>query len=147
MKRNGLSPVVATVLLIGIVIVLALIIYLWARGFVSESVEKFGRAVELSCDDVVFDAEIFGSELEVINRANVPIYGFEVKEIEEGNIVVSEVSDNTIGIGESLSIDLAGKVDVGSGKEFNVIPVILGESDTGKVTFTCPDENGLSINT
>ena len=41
--KRAISPVVATVLLIVLVLILAAIIFLWARGFVGEQVEKFGE--------------------------------------------------------------------------------------------------------
>jgi flagellin-like protein len=56
MKKKGVSPVIATVLLVSIVIILGVIIFLWARGFVEESAQKGGRAVDMSCDDVNFEA-------------------------------------------------------------------------------------------
>ena len=46
--KRGLSPVIASVLLIALVLVLASIIFMWARGFISEQIEKFGNPVELA---------------------------------------------------------------------------------------------------
>ena len=58
-NRRGLSPVVATVLLIMIVIIIAIIIFLWFRSLAKEAVTKdlgFGEEnIELVCDDVVMD--------------------------------------------------------------------------------------------
>ena len=44
-KKRGLSPVIASVLLILLVLVLASIIFLWARGFIGEQIEKFGEPI------------------------------------------------------------------------------------------------------
>ena len=56
-NKMGLSPVVATVLLIAMVIIIGIIIFLWFRGFTHESITKFGvRNVELVCGDVNFQA-------------------------------------------------------------------------------------------
>src|SRR3989338_1007131 len=98
MERRGVSPVVATVLLIVIVIVLATIIFLWARGFLSESAVKGDRAVQVSCADVDFEAQVVSNAGECANMAcqfgetgacgtaavdinnigNIPIYGVQV---------------------------------------------------------------------
>ena len=42
-RKKGLSPVIATVLLIGIVIALALIIFLWFRGTMKPAITKFDK--------------------------------------------------------------------------------------------------------
>ena len=73
--KKGVSPVVATTLLIAIVIILAVIIFLWARGFLSERVQKFDRAIDLACEDVNFEAAVAGSsgayELDVVNNVEI----------------------------------------------------------------------------
>jgi len=40
-KKKGVSPVIATVLLIAMVVVIALIIFLWFRGLTKEAITKF----------------------------------------------------------------------------------------------------------
>jgi flagellin-like protein len=147
-KRKGVSPVVATIILIAIVIVLALIIFLWARGFVAEKAQKFGRAVELSCDDVDMEVGIFsgdmGFELDVINRGNVPLYGFEIKDLTNlGSVsIAKEILGNTIDVGQSTSLPLENEVS--GGDELLVVPVLLGETNSGKVAYTCPDQFGFA---
>jgi len=39
--KKGLSPVIATMLLIAIVVVIGLIIFLWFRGMTEEAITKF----------------------------------------------------------------------------------------------------------
>jgi flagellin-like protein len=143
MRKKGVSPVVATVLLIAIVIVLAVIIFLWARGFISEKAEKDGSAVEFSCELIDLKIGIFGDQLEIINRGNVPIYGIDVKLRGTGEVIVNELPGKTVGIGNSLSIDLG--FTPSSGDEFNVVPIILGETETGKVAHTCDDQFGYAF--
>ena len=149
-RKRGVSPVVATILLIAIVIILAVIIFLWARGFVTERAQKFGRAVELSCQDVNFEPGIFLSEgdqpahyLDIINRGDVPLYGFEVKELGTGTLIVKNVLTETVTVGNSVSISL-GEV-LPSGTELIIVPIILGESDSGRVPHTCPDQLGFRV--
>ena len=144
MKKKGVSPVIATVLLIGIVIILAAIIFLWARGFVAEKAQKFERAVELSCANVNFRADVFGNDLDIINDGNVPIYGINVKIIGEGRVLVKEILDSTIGLGESKRIDLTGEIGT-EVTELLIVPIILGETGSGKVSHECADQYGFAV--
>ena len=141
-KSRGVSPVIATVLLIAIVFVLAVIIFLWARGFVTEGVEKFGRAVEFACDDIVFEAGYFDGSIEITNKGNVPIYGLNIKDISAGEVFATEIFDGTITSGQGKRIDFNPKS--GSTK-INVVPMILGETKSGKVAHTCSDEFGFTV--
>ena len=80
-KKRGISPVIATVLLIAMVIVIGLIIFIWFKGMVGESVTKFGKNIQLVCDDVDFDASYSSSEetLQLVNIGNVPIFKMNMK--------------------------------------------------------------------
>ena len=147
--KRGISPVIATILLIAIVVILAVIIFLWARGFVAEKAEKFGRSIELSCDKINFEAGVFFDSstdkyfLDIINRGDVPLYGFEIKDFTDpGTIKLSRVIDGTITIGQTFNVELT---NVASGDELLVVPKILGETDSGKVAHTCTDNFGYAV--
>jgi len=151
--KKGVSPVVATVLLIAIVIIIAIIIFLWAKAFVSERAQKFNRAIELSCDDVNFEAGVFDRNpdpliedyvLDIVNRGNVPIYGFEVKDFTNpGTVLKKTTLQGTIVIGQSGEIDLGE--DVTSGDKLLIVPKILGETDAGTVAHLCTDNFGYAL--
>ncbi|OIO81755.1 hypothetical protein AUJ84_00515 [Candidatus Pacearchaeota archaeon CG1_02_32_132] len=151
-KKRGLSPVVATVLLITIVIVIALIIFLWAKGFVSERVQKFGQAVEYSCGnheksvDFVADYVATGNKIGLVNRGNVPLYGVVVKEIRPGaasKVNTKEPFGRTLSVGESREIELE---DLDSrSKNLLIVPIILGQSGAERVAYTCDDAFGFPI--
>ena len=79
-KNRGLSPVIATVLLIAIVIIIGLILFLWFRGITKESVTKFGgENIELVCDRVQFDADYNAGIFYFSNTGNVPIYDLDLE--------------------------------------------------------------------
>jgi flagellin-like protein len=77
MNKRGVSPVIATVLLIGIVIVIGLIIFLWLRGLTQEAVFKFDQNIELTCNDVKFSSSYSSGTLTISNTGNVAIYDIE----------------------------------------------------------------------
>jgi flagellin-like protein len=158
MKRKGVSPVVATVLLISIVIVLGLIIFFWARGFLNESAIKGDRAVEVSCQKVEFESEVVKNDnscdgesaLDVNNIGNVPIYGVRILEWNEaeGSVNTFELSNEVFGgtltLGKSARVCLG--TNVGDGDSFRVVPKLLAEnSDGGRTIYTCPEKDGITI--
>jgi len=147
-SKKALSPVIASVLLIALVLVLASIIFLWARGFVSEQIEKFGKPIETLCEEVEFDAEFApgagGGNLDVVNRGNIRIYGFDIKEIEGGNSKIESFNLN-VEPGDSLP---SQAISLGYGTEKIIIyPRLLGNVKGKKLNraVTCI-EKGKTIN-
>ena len=141
-ERRGLSPVIATVLLITLALVLALIIFFWARGLINENIIKFGEPAENSCDNIVFDAEADSEngKIRVVNRGNVPLYGIEVRNLNEGSISEGEFFEMVVGVGETGKVEVK-LTDLG---EILVVPVILGEQDEERVQHVC-DDQGIEV--
>lgn len=154
--RRGLSPVIATVLLISIALVLAIIIFLWARSVVSEKIQKFDEPVENACDLARFDVEAVGGDkpqIHIVNRGSVALYGIEVRKKGAGSVeTVSSFAEGggkaTITTGETESVgidDLIRDGKIESGDEIIVVPVILGETSSFKKAFVC--DVGFGIET
>jgi hypothetical protein len=147
MEKRGISPVIATVLLISISLILATIIFLWARGFVTEKTQKFETAIEFACDDIVFSAEVDTGSNEVFinNKGNVPLYGIEIRERSLGsvkNVGVFEGGTITVGDGAKIPFaDLGGFSPV-TNSNVIVVPIILGESGDSKKSHVCEEEFG-----
>jgi len=129
MKR-GISPVIATVLLIAIVVVLALLIFWWAKGWIEEAVKKEGRLSDQVCDEINLDLQYSGTELQVINEGTIPVYKLEIIKKSGGSIDRQAYTDG-------LSVGKSAIIDVGSYEKIEVIPVILGETESGKKLYTC----------
>lgn len=154
LKRGdkGVSPIIATVILVAIVIASGTIVFMWFRGFIQEKVIKFGKNVELVCEDVNFDASYAESQLSIVNRGNVPIFGMKIKIFEDGSYETKDLKDDFpnagwpeggLGQGEAFSGNIQSEV---SGKEkIIVIPVLVGSSKEGKKVFTCGDQYGKEI--
>lgn len=151
-SRKGVSPVVATVLLIVIVIVIGLIIFLWFRSLTQEAVTKFeGTNVELVCDDVEFIVDYTSSTttISISNIGNVPIYNFNVKTVENRATNTQQISDldsswPSAGLkqGESFS----GSVDLSTAEEVLLVPILLGTSDSGEQkSHICEDRQGKEV--
>ena len=127
MEKRGISPVIATVLLIALVVVLALLIFLWARSFVGESLEKEdGQSAVQACRNINLDVAYSGGSIQISNNGNVPVYKFNVIKKGSGSEVRDEF-DTSIRIGSTVS------KSIGSGyQEVEVVPVVLGETDRGE---------------
>tara|TARA_Y100000310_G_C20573298_1_gene759162 strand:+ start:719 stop:1201 length:483 start_codon:yes stop_codon:yes gene_type:complete len=142
--QRGLSPVIASVLLIALVLVLAAIIFLWARGFISEQIEKFGTPIEELCESVNFDIEVIGNTFEIANRGNVDIHKFDVKVIDVRG--ESDVNQFAISVrrGESVQdevrfLDDKPLTDI---EKIIVYPVLAGnvKGKTINKVFTCTEQ-------
>jgi len=143
-NHKGVSPVIATVLLIAIVVIIGLIIFMWFRGIAQEAVTKFGSNIELACNEVGFDASYSAGTLSISNIGNIPIFGIKIKIIGERSFETKDIKDlsgNWPAQGINQGGAFSDSIDfVGSVSEIILIPVLIGESDNGKKTFVC-DEN------
>ena len=145
-RKRGLSPVIATVLLVGLVVVSGLIIFVWFRGLTQEAVTKFDRNIQLVCKDVKFDASYSSSDdkLDLVNRASTPIYGFNAKKIfADGGYETIDIREEDDwpdnGLLGSAAITLG--IDLGSATDVTLTPVLAGTTQNGEQTSFACDEN------
>ena len=113
-----------------------------------EAVTKFdGENVELVCGKVEFDASYSGGTLYITNNANVPIYRMKIKTSGATRKTTTiEPSDGWPGNGLNQGGTFSGVIDVGGASEITLIPVLLGESESGKKTYTCKaNQHGYEI--
>src|SRR3989344_9371783 len=91
--NKGMSPVVATILLIVLVVILAAIIFLWLRrAFVPEIIEKDGKDIAtIVCSEVEFRAVYNNPYLEISNDGNVPIQNMKIKIVKSGSHTESDL--------------------------------------------------------
>lgn len=152
--KRAVSPVIATVLLISMVVVLALIIFVWMRALAQETITKFeGENIELSCDKVSFDASWSGTGgiLTIRNTGNVPIYQIKMKVSEPGkhttNIIEKSQGWPKYGIDTGRVFNSeSGKISFSGADEVLLIPVLIGDTEDGKKkTFTCDERFGYKV--
>lgn len=152
-KKRALSPVVTTILLVALVVVIALIIFLWFKGMVQEGVTKFGKNIKLVCDDVEFEASYSDGFLSVLNNGNVPIFriklkitraggSYETKDITESS-AASSWPANGLNQGGTFSGDISS--DVSGATKMIVLPMLMGTSESGHKTFICEGQYGEEV--
>jgi flagellin-like protein len=141
-NKKGLSPVIATVLLVSLVLILAAIIFLWMKGFVSEQIQKNGAPISDACNNVVFDVEYEvlpeDVSLQLVNKGNVPISAIDVKFFTNGDSSIEQFD---------LSADVLGSstlqtIPKGSADRIIVYPMVLGNVVGKKLNkaVTCTDK-------
>jgi len=138
---RGLSPVIASVLLILLVLVLAALIFLWTRGFIQEQIEKFGEPVEQACSAVDFRVQKIGGNLDVVNQGNVDISYLDINMFKGGNSEVERFNfpiDVGSSVRKKVSLLMDGNVVP---DKIVVYPVLIGKVKGGSSNsaFTCMD--------
>lgn len=147
---KAISPLIATVLLIGIVLAASVMIYVWSKGFIAEELEKFGESIDSICNKVAFDAHISAKgekiyELVISNRGNVGINEINMKVIKGGKSVAKALQPEGGIIKKGGTAIMSFDLDE-FGFEFfdsiDVTPVLLGKGKkSGKVKLhPCEDE-------
>jgi len=153
-NKKGLSPFIATVLLIAIVIIIALIIFFWFRGFNEEVITKFqNKNVKLVCGDVSFEAEYNNEMLLISNTGSVPIYDFNIQIKGAGSHITETLkSPLTIGVTNWPSFGLnqgqafSSSIIISASKdEIILIPILIGSSKKGESIYECEEQYGSKI--
>lgn len=156
--KKAVSPIIATVLLILIVITLATIILLWSRGFIKEAVTKnIGGETktteqvcyDMSLEPILNDDRSFGFK----NIGNVPVYGFNVKLVEKDTgksevkkIERSEGGSVNPGFSVLVKNDEGSYYNYDSYDEIKIIPILLGKTKSGGMQeFECPETNAIIL--
>jgi len=147
-KKKGVSPVIATVLLIAMVVVIGLIVFLWFRGLNEDAITKLGKNVELVCGDVAFSADYNSGTLSIVNDGNVNIFNMNVKVSGAGSHETKDLSVDydgwpATGLNQGEAISMSA--DFSDADEITLIPVLAGKSEKGDRAFVCEEREGVEI--
>jgi len=150
MKERGISPIIATVLLVAMIFVIGLIVFLWFSGMTEETITKFGGTnVKLVCDDIQFQSDYSSGTLGIVNIGNVPIFGMRVKVFSDGNYATKNLKDDLSENWPNLGLNQGGAfldtIEFAGVEKIILIPVLMGTSDEGEKTFVCEERYGYEI--
>lgn len=126
MSKRGISPIIATVLLLGFTVALATTVFLWMKGqteTLSESTVEYAEG-ELQCQNVrinVQDESGVGTKCKKLNIQNV---GY----LDINSVAVREFCTDGSANSSLIKIDLKPKVIKG-GVEVSGYEKLLGESE------------------
>ena len=134
-----------------LVIILAIIILLWSRGFIKEKILKFDKPIENVCAEVSIrtfvnaDDNTYG----FTNIGNIPIHAVDIKTTKKGGSDITHVGmagGGKVDIGLSTIFQGIEPINDAEDEEIKLIPVLLGETKSGAVKeYTCPERNGFVV--
>ena len=141
--KRGISPIIASVLMLLMVVVLSGMVFLWARGFISEQVEKFGKPISEQCSAVKFAAAKVDNKLEIVNGGDIDIRHFDIKLIKGGTSEFHkfgfEVDAGGLGVIKAVTLKMNNGDEP---DEIILYPALIGNvvGETSNKIFTCLDE-------
>ena len=149
-SRKGISPLIATVILIGIAIALFGVVFFWLSGLVSEQVQKFDKPIDIQCESLVFSVRVADNNVYINNQGNIPIAGIIVTAKINGKTLTSKAKmpvDGVVAAGETDVIDVSGiGFDISSAQTKTIIPILQGKTEkTGKTQRYICKTKGVSI--
>jgi FlaG/FlaF family flagellin (archaellin) len=146
-KKRGVSPVIATILLIALVMIISVIIFLFMRGIGEESITKFGNEnIKLACQKVDFEASYSDGSLAISNLGEVPIFDMNVRLDRGGNYetkALKELSQEWPSTGLAQGgVALVTLPSTAGVKKLTITPILVGKTKQGaKKSYSC--EQGL----
>lgn len=140
--RKAISPLIATVLLIGFTVALAAVIMTWGSGFTKKITGETETTTEqaLQCTKLNFEissVDCAKKEVTITNNGNKEIKSLKFR-IHKQTAVDIEDSATLIGSFDIKSIKLTTSLD-STVTKIEAIPTIVGSS--GEKDFTC--ENSI----
>lgn len=151
-SKKGVSPIIATILLIALVIIIGTIVFMWFRSMTQEAITKFDKNIELVCDDVQFDSSYStGGVLTISNLGNIPIYSMNVKMEGGGSYETNEITDTLFGTnwpekGLNQGAVVFGEITAENYEKITLIPILMGINPDGETkTHTCEERHGQEI--
>ena len=136
MVKKGISPIIATLLLVALVVTLSTAAFVIFQRARPEAIVKFISGEEVSgeqaCVEINLNAVYTGSELQVNNNGDVPVTRFTAEVTTTGgDFETSDYSDPILA-GGSIS------VGVYDASQVEIVPWILGTNEDGnKVEYQC----------
>ena len=110
MKKRGISPIIATLILIAFVVVIIGIVTLWGRGVYEERAEKSGELAnaQLDCVNAAIDVEKVDNQIIITNVGGVTLNGFILREnLQDGNVRLSDIFVD-VEVGEEFPLSKSG---------------------------------------
>lgn len=135
LSKKGVSPLIATVLLVGFTIALIALVIVWARGFITEKAQKEDVLAQtrIRCQSLAFDVTYFSqagtsltAKIKNIGSQNIDGFIFQAKgenEVQPVELldIIKRADTREVGaaissdIGEVSSVDIIPRIKAGKG--------------------------------
>src|SRR3989344_4332790 len=133
--KAGISPVVATVLLITIALVVIAIIWIWSSRSIQDGETKFGTQLSQACAKLNIDVSISAGNVDVVNSETQFALEDIILKDNDGDLHRCGLGPVSPGDSKSatlLSCEISEESDIKS-----IIPVLKGDED---VIYNCEDD-------
>lgn len=142
-NKRGISPLIATVLLVGLVVVLGVLFFLFAKGQITAQIEK----QQCEGTDIIgidFSAECVieggNTKLTITNLGSRTIDGIRIVGTSGGNAESPGPSNINVKPGDEFSVPYEKEYD-----EIEVIPLIMKETKDKTVGVLCVDKSTTAL--
>ncbi len=141
MQKRGISPLLATVLVTGIIIAVATVVFLWSKQVTEGVKEKQGEisTLELSCTNVKVDVADTSSDAVTVENKGQPIDGI-ILVAKGGGKTGSTIFDDPLDRGSSRSFPYNGLPNVPNVERVTIIPAL------GKGIYRPCSEQKVEVN-
>jgi|SRR3989344_4710950 len=134
--KKAVTPIIATVLLIAIVVVASTIVFIWAKSFMKERVMKMDQLAETLCSQVSLSAGLDGNTLMITNTGNIPVYQIKLKKMKDKESQSEDVVINLdVGSTFQKNIDLSGDET-----QIIITPGLLGKVKEENKVYPCDEK-------
>ena len=150
MNKKGITPVIASVLLITLVIAMGATIFIFSEGITEKltggSITLQGKNIALTCGDIIFEFSYVDGKLYLTNPGNVPISSIKFKVYTDESYKTYDIKDLTskwpeegLKIGGAFSDDITFDANT---NEVILTPVLMGNTNSGKEKeYVCERES------
>lgn len=139
--HKGLSPLMATILLVAVAIIAFAAIFMWVSIVSVEKVQKFGAPAEDSCAQLSFVPTLSSNYIIINNQGPITIYAIDLRISKDGQTFTRFLrpKDGFIQGGEIDSVSASVEDLTGFVERADVVPVILGQGTQSQATkaYTC----------
>ena len=138
MEKKGISPLIATVLIIGFIIVLAALVFLWGTDLFKKVQEQTSTESEtkLSCSGLLLDVkakyENSATNVKIENKNDKELNGYYIRTYDDKNIPKRTIKK----VGKIAPFSITNYADISGAYTIGVFPLI---NIKGKTT-TCSGE-------
>ena len=159
-NKKGASEVIGAVLLIMLVMGIAAVVFFWTKSMLKDKVVTYnGENIDLVCNKLKFGVEylLVGDVRKIVvsNLGNIQINDFlvkkfSIKEVKTENFNLKKYSFfEKLEPGASVSVPVQMEIVNASNdlvyNELNVIPILIGTTDSGKKEYACKDSVGQEV--
>jgi flagellin-like protein len=141
MNKKGISPLIATVLLIGATIALAALVMVWSQNLFKSTTDrtKAGIEAEMICTEVQFRVDSAvgtdtTSTLRIVNNGDHDIVDFVARVYEGDDVELGSVDGETLSSYGSEEYTIT--YESAAATQIELIPVILLEDSSQKTCGT-----------